>query len=80
MMHVRGYHEYRGGGGGGGVQYRGGTILCSLSTVGDIMIHVGNIMSAMGVQYCGGTQITKDLFPHGTEHPHGTHDITPYAS
>ena len=28
-----------------------------------------------GVQCCGGTQITKDLFPHGTEHPHGTHDI-----
>ena len=25
-----------------------------------------------GVQYCGGTKITKDLFPHGTEHPHGT--------
>ena len=26
----------------------GGTILCNLSTVGDIMIHVGDIMSTVG--------------------------------
>ena len=36
MMHVEGYHEYC-----GGVQYRGDTILCNLSTVGDIMSTVG---------------------------------------
>ena len=56
---VRGYHEYRGGyleyrggvqyhGGyheycGGYLEYRGG---CS---VGDIMMHVGDIMSTVGV-------------------------------
>ena len=52
------------------------TILCNLSTMGDIMIHVGDIMSTVGgVQYRGVTQITEDLFPHGTEHPYGTHDI-----
>ena len=35
-----------------------------------------------GVQYCGGTQITKYCIPHGVEYPtalkkspHGTHDI-----
>ena len=33
----------------GGVQYRGGTILCNLSTVGDIMIHVDDIISTVGV-------------------------------
>ena len=34
------------------------------------MIHVGDIMSTMeGVQYHGGTQITKDFSPYGTEHP-----------
>ena len=33
------------------------------------MIHVVDVMSTIkGVQYHGGTQITKDLFPHGTEH------------
>ena len=41
------------------------------------MIHVGDIMSTTwGVQYRGGTQITKDFFPHGTHdilHVH--HDI-----
>ena len=46
------------------------------------MIHAGDIMSTVGgVQYCGGTQMTKDNIPHGTEHPpvqnipHGTQDI-----
>ena len=47
----------------------GDTIFCNFSTMGDIMIHVGNVMSTVeGVQHHGGTQITKD-FPHGTEHP-----------
>ena len=29
-------------------EYHGDTILCNLSTVGDIMIHVGDIMSTVG--------------------------------
>ena len=54
----------------GGVQYGGDTILCYLSSVGDIMIHVGVFMSTVsGVQYHWGTQITKDFLPHRTEHP-----------
>ena len=61
-----GYHEYR----GGCSVPLGDTILCNLSTMGDIMMHVGDIMSTVGsVQYHGGTQIRKDFFPHGTEHP-----------
>ena len=33
-------------------------------------------MSTMGVvQYRGGTQITKECIPQGTEHPQGTQDI-----
>ena len=40
MIHVEGYHEYRG-----------------------------------GVQYRGGTQITKDYSPYSTAYPRGTHDI-----
>ena len=55
----------------GGVQYHGGFTMHVggyLEYCGDIMIHVGDTMSTMrGVQYCGGTRITKD-FPHGTEH------------
>ena len=44
--------------------------------MGDIMIHVGGYHEYRGdVQYHGGTQITKDFFPHGTEHPHGNDDI-----
>ena len=46
----------------------GDTILCNLSTLGDIMIRVGDIMSTVGV-------LNKRFFPHGTEHPHGTHDL-----
>ena len=42
MMHVGRYHEYL-----WGVQYRGDTILCNLSTVGDIMSTVG-VFSTMG--------------------------------
>ena len=44
------------------------------------MIHVRNIMSTMeGVQYCGGTQITNDFYPHGTEHP-PRHSRYPFTS
>ena len=44
---VGGYHEYR----GGYLEYRGG---CSVPW-GDIMMHVGDIMSTVeGVQYRGG--------------------------
>ena len=43
------------------------------------MIHVGDIMSTVGGgeerSVPLGTQITKDCIPHGTEHPHVTHDI-----
>ena len=58
------------------------------------MMHVGHIIPVSipgGVQFRGGTQITKDNilhgthdiphvyheFPHGTEHPHSTQDISP---
>ena len=46
-------------------QYRG---MISRCTWGDIMSTVGGV-------HRGSTQITKDCIPHGTEHPHGTHDI-----
>ena len=39
MTHVEGYHEYR----------EGYHLPYSLSTVGDIMIHVGDIISTVGV-------------------------------
>ena len=40
------------------------------------MIHVGGYHEYCGgVQYRRGTQITKDLSPLDTEHPHGTYDI-----
>ena len=48
----------------GGVQYHGDIILNNLSTVENIMIHVGGYH-----EYRGGTQITKDFFSHSTEHP-----------
>ena len=51
----------------------------------------GNHDTCGGYEYGGGcsvpwgTQITKDFFPHGTEHPHstqdnphGTHNIPPW--
>ena len=67
-----GYLEYREG---CSVRW-GDTVL--LSTVGDNMIHVGEYHEYHGgVQYCGGTQITKDFFPTVLNIPHGTHDI-PY--
>ena len=35
-----------------------------------MMMHVGGYHEyCEGVQYCGGTQITKDCITHGTEHP-----------
>ena len=64
-----GYLEYRGGvqyrGGyhdkcGGYLEYRGGCSVFSTMGVilGDIMMHVGDIMSTVeGVQYCGGKSI-----------------------
>ena len=40
------------------------------------MIHVGGDHAYhWSVQYCEGTQTSKDDIPHGTEHPHGTRDI-----
>ena len=45
-----GYHEYR-----GGVQYHGGYHPLKCEYRGDIMMHVGDIMSIVGgVQYHGG--------------------------
>ena len=41
----------------------GDTILWNLSTVGDIMMHVEDIMSTVGYSN------NKRLFPHSTEHP-----------
>ena len=32
-------------------------------------------MYCVGCSVQWGTKITKDLFPHGTERPHGTYDI-----
>ena len=43
---------------------------------GDIMTHVGGYHEYRGgVQYRGGTQITKDNIPNGNEYHHRTHDI-----
>ena len=39
-----GNHDAR----GGYHEYHGGTILCNLTTVGDIMMYVGDIMSTVG--------------------------------
>ena len=44
--------------------------------MGDIMIHVGDIMSTVRVFSTVGYSNNKRLFPHGTQdNPHGTHDI-----
>ena len=43
MMHVEGYHEHC-----GGVQYCGGYHPLKFEYHGDIMTHVGDIMSTMG--------------------------------
>ena len=67
-----GYHEYR------------GVILSTVgmfSTVGDIMMHVGGIMSTLeGVQYRGGKSQLLFEYPMVLNTPHGTHDIPPHAS
>ena len=86
-----GYHDARGGYYEycGVVSTVGDTILCNLSTVGDIMIHVWDIMSTVGCSVPWGIQITKHSSP--TVHmispmyimifstvlsiPHGTQDI-----
>ena len=60
MSTVGGYLEYRGGVQycGGYHEYHVGVILSTVgvfSTMGDIMMHVGDIMSTVGgVQYCKG--------------------------
>ena len=71
MMHVGAYHEYR-----GGVQYRGGKslLLFEYPTVLNTPT-VLMISPHMHHDIPHGTQISKDGIPHGTEHPHGTHDI-----
>ena len=64
-----------------GVQYRGGKNLLLfeyptvLNTPTVLMISPTYIIISPH-----GTQISKDGIPHGTEHPHGTHDIPPRAS
>ena len=51
------------------------------STVLDIMINVGDILSTvLGVQYRGGKNLLLFEYPHGTQIikdgiPHGTHNI-----
>ena len=49
----------------GDTQYRGGF----MSTVGDIMIHVGDITSTVGYSN------NKRFSPTGLNTPHGTQDI-----
>ena len=46
-----------------GVQYRGGYHPLKFEYHGDIMMHVGDIMSTVGYSN------NKRLSPHGTEHP-----------
>ena len=60
MMHVGGYHEYRGG----------SLLLFEYPTV----LNTPTVLMVIP----HGTQISKDGIPHGTEHPHGTHDIPPW--
>ena len=58
----------------------GDIIFCYLSTVGGYHDTCGGDHEYRGgVQYCGGTQ-KKMIFPYGTEHHHGTHDIPPRYS
>ena len=70
---VGGYHEYHGG--------LSWVPWGMFSTVGDIMMHVEGYH-----EYRGGCSVPwgeKSFViwvPHGTEHPHGTHDIPPHAS
>ena len=65
MMHVGGYHEYR-----GGVQYVPweDTIFCYLSTPTVLNTPHGSHDIPHMYNIPHGTQITKDDVPHGTEH------------
>ena len=57
---------------GGYLEYRGG---CSVPW-GDIMMHVGDIMSTVeGVQYRGGKSLLLFEYPTVLNTLHGTHDI-----
>ena len=71
VQYCGGYHEYRGVilSTVEGVQYHGGYHPLKFEYHGDIMMHVGDIMSTVGCSVPWGTQITKDFSPHGTEHP-----------
>ena len=70
-----------------GVQYRGG---CSVPWGENLLLFeyprvlntpmVLMISSHMYHDIPHSTQISKDGIPHGTEHPHSTHDIPPCAS
>ena len=59
MTTVGGYLEYL-----GDTQYRR-----------DIMMHVGDIISTVGVFSTVGEKLLSFEYPHGTEHSHGAHDI-----
>ena len=85
MSTMGGYLEYRGGyhnAHWGNHEYRGvfntmeDTILCNLSTMGDIMIHVGDIIGTVEGFSTVGYSNNKRFFPHGTHDvPHMHHDI-----
>ena len=48
------------------------------STMGDIMINVGEYLEHHGgVQYLGGKILLLFEYSHNTEHTHGTHNIPP---
>ena len=65
MMHVGGYHEYRGG---CSVPWGESVLLFEYPTV--LMISPTCIMISPTV-----LKFQRMVSPHGTEHPHGTHDI-----
>ena len=47
-----------------------------MSTVGGYLECCGGYHDARGgVQYCSGKDLLLFEYPHGTEQPHGTHDI-----
>ena len=76
MSTVGGYLEYRGD---PDIMINVGDILSTVgvfSTMGNIMSTVGVILSTVGVilSTVGGKSFVTCV-PHGTEHPHGTHDI-----